>query len=94
MSPNSHLFTSDSLIPDFPGRIFSIIDVVKIDRKSIHTNLPEGKANISVRNFKMSVAEIKKKYKIADGGNIYIFFTTLNDKSNRAIICQKPKQCD
>ncbi len=94
ISPNSHLFTSDSLIPDFPGRIFSIIDVVKIDKKLIHTYLPEGKANISVRNFKMSVAEIKKKYKIADGGNIYIFFTTLNDKSNRAIICQKPKQCD
>lgn len=89
LSPNTHLFTSDNLIPDFPGKIFCVNDIVKIDKKSIHSNLPDKKANVAVRNFKMSVHEIRTKFKISDGGNTYIFFTTLNDQSGKAIICQK-----
>lgn len=89
LSSNTHLFTSDSLIQDFPGRIFIVNDVVKIDKKSINSHLPDKKANIAVRNCKMSVQEIKKKFNISDGGNIYIFFTTLNNQTNKAIICQK-----
>ena len=89
LSPNSHLFTSDCIISDFPGRKFSIIDVVKIDKKAIHKYLSDGKANIAVRNFRMSVQEIRKKLNISDGGDIYIFFTSLMDKSNKAIICRK-----
>lgn len=89
LSSNTHLFTSDSLILDFPGRIFIVNDVSKIDKKSIISHLPDKKANIAVRNCKMSVQEIKKKFNISDGGNIYIFFTTLNDQTNKAIICQK-----
>lgn len=89
LSSNTHLFTSDKLIPEFPGRIFSIKDVSKIDKKSIISHLPDKKANIAVRNCKMSVQEIKKKFNISDGGNIYIFFTTLNNQTNKAIICQK-----
>lgn len=86
---NSHLYTSESLQTDFPGRIFKIMAVCKLDKKELQSFLPEGKANISVRNFPMSVEDIRKKTGIRDGGNIYLFATT--DCQNRKIVlvCEK-----
>ncbi|MDJ1471486.1 class I SAM-dependent methyltransferase [Xanthocytophaga flava] len=86
---NSHLYTSESLQTDFPGRIFKIVAISKLDKKELQSFLPEGKANISVRNFPMSVEDIRKKTGIRDGGNIYLFATT--DCQNRKIVlvCEK-----
>ncbi|MDJ1504857.1 THUMP-like domain-containing protein [Xanthocytophaga agilis] len=86
---NSHLYTSESLHTDFPGRIFKIMAVCKLDKKELQSFLPDGKANISVRNFPMSVEDIRKKTGIRDGGEQYLFATT--DCQNRKIIlvCQK-----
>lgn len=77
---NSHLYTSNQLVPDFPGRIFEVNDWAVYGKKS--NALLEGidKASIAVRNFPMTVAEIRKKLKIADGDQVYLFATTLSDE--------------
>ena len=88
LHPNSHLFTSENLI-DFPGRIFEIIETTSFDKKKLKKLIPNNKANITTRNFPISVAEIRKKTKLKDGGNDYLFFTT-NIKNNLIVlICQK-----
>jgi len=80
---NTHLYTSDVVHADFPGRIFSIVESLpfsKTTMNSIKDNYP--KANVSVRNFKMTAEEFKKKANIKDGGDCYIFcFNTLENKS-------------
>ena len=94
---NSHLYTSDQLVSDFPGRIFEVDNWVVYGKKS--KALLEGvdKASIAVRNFPMTVAEIRKKLKIADGDQVYLFATTLSDERKILILSRKtsriPKGC-
>lgn len=71
---HSHLYTSSDLEPDFPGRAFLIQEVFELSAFKKRTSLE--KANVSAKNFPMKVEEIKKKFKIKDGGNEYLFFTT------------------
>ena len=77
---NSHLYTSYQLVPNFQGRIFEVNDWAVYGKKS--NALLEGvdKASIAVRNFPMTVAEIRKKLKIGDGDQVYLFATTLSDE--------------
>ena len=86
---NTHLYTSNHKIDKFPGRIFEIIKEMKLDKKQLLKFLESNKANISKRNFPMSVAEIRKKTGIKDGGNCYIFATTLMNNKKRMLICKK-----
>ena len=86
LHPNTHLYTSDEYIENFPGRSFLINRVTKVQRKEIQDI---DKANLSIRNFTGNVADLKKKLKLKDGGNIYIFACTLNDNSKVLIICEK-----
>ncbi|WP_297694239.1 class I SAM-dependent methyltransferase [uncultured Eudoraea sp.] len=76
---HTHLYTSEEKVK-FPGRIFKILSVYPYNKKSI-TALHADKANITIRNFPVSVADIRKKHKIKEGGNLYLFFIRdLNDK--------------
>ncbi|WP_317172968.1 class I SAM-dependent methyltransferase [Faecalibacter rhinopitheci] len=68
---NTHLYTSDALISDFPGRIFEILEVVKNPKKEIN----KTKANLLVKNNPDNIDTIKKKFKINDGGDITLIFT-------------------
>ena len=70
---NSHLYTCNNLI-DFPGRRFRIIQTLPYNLKELKKILPGSKANITVRNFPETVAKIRKKTKIKDGGDQYLFF--------------------
>lgn len=89
LHPNSHLYTSDKLINEFPGRVFKVDSVTPYKKKQLIEMLPEKKANITVRNFPESVEAVRKKTGIKDGGNIYLFCTTdLNEKAV-VIICKK-----
>jgi 16S rRNA G966 N2-methylase RsmD len=75
---NSHLFTSEQLIADFPGRIFKVDGWAPYNKKIKQTLLAGvEKASIATRNFPLSVAELKKNLKIADGDEIYLFATTM-----------------
>ena len=87
---NSHLYTSDELLSTFPGRKFSVIETIPFKDKYIKgIDKIYPKANISTRNFKISAEEIKRKLKIQDGGDIYIFATMLNDSIPVLIISQR-----
>ncbi|TAD97830.1 MAG: hypothetical protein EAZ97_11840 [Bacteroidetes bacterium] len=86
---NSHLYTSRSLKLDFVGRIFEILHICKYDRKEILKFLPDSKANITVRNFPDSVAQIRQKTKIKDGGEHYLFATTDLQDRKMVLICKK-----
>ncbi|MFX0558381.1 class I SAM-dependent methyltransferase [Maribacter sp. CXY002] len=84
---HSHLYTSDQLI-DFPGRIFRIDKIEPFSKHSISA-YKNGKANITSRNFPESVAFIRKKYKIKDGGDHYIFLTMDKEDNLILISCSK-----
>lgn len=87
---NSHLYTSDNLIADFPGRIFKVKQSFTSNKKNIRQFASETKkANISVRNFPLSVAEIRRQSGIEDGGNTYLFATTLADERKVWVVCEK-----
>ncbi len=87
--PNSHLYTLDKPI-DFPGRCFKIDKVLPYSKAILKKELPQ-KANVAVRNFHETVAQLRKKFKIKDGGNIYLFFTTNTDNEKIVLICSKVK---
>lgn len=78
---HSHLYTSKELINDFPGRTFKIEKITSPNKKHLQSQMSGiKKANITVRNFPMSVEKIRKLTNLKDGGDIYIFATTLEDK--------------
>ncbi len=88
---NTQLYTSDVLLNKFPGRGFSIIAVCKYNRQEIIKFVDSNKANITVRNFPESVDQIRKKLKIKDGGDWYIFATTIKDDKLKLLLCKKIK---
>ncbi|MDC1840033.1 THUMP-like domain-containing protein [Bacteroides uniformis] len=89
LHPNSHLYTSDSLLPDFPGRKFRITSSCGFGKKEVKEMLAaEKKANLTVRNFPATVAELRKRLKLAEGGDTYLFATTLADGKKVLIRCQ------
>ena len=88
---NSHLYTSDMPLPDFPGRMFRIDGWCGFGKKEVKSLLGENrKANITVRNFPATVAELRKRLKLAEGGNIYLFATTLAEGQKVLVRCSKP----
>jgi 16S rRNA G966 N2-methylase RsmD len=88
LHPNSHLFTHSELV-DFPGRRFSINEVIPFKKENLKKHLEGKKMNITIRNFPLTVEEIRKKYKIADGGTVYAFFTTNINNEKIILICTK-----
>ena len=90
LSKNSHLFVSQAPIEAFPGRSFRIIAVSSFNKKELKRHLSGiTKANIATRNFPLSVAELRKRLKLKDGGETYIFATTLSDESHVLVITEK-----
>ena len=97
LSKNSHLFVSQAPIGAFPGRSFRIIAISSFNKKELKRHLSGiTKANIATRNFPLSVAELRKRLKLKDGGETYIFATTLSNESHVLVItekaCQKIKE--
>ncbi len=88
---NSHLYTSAALVPDFPGRRFRVEAVSGFGKKELKEFLAGmDKANITVRNFPLSVAELRKRLKLKEGGEDYVFATTL---SNEQKVLIKGRKC-
>lgn len=85
---NSHLYTSKNLI-DFPGRVFRIVNSFKYNPKEVKKIFSKTKANVTVRNFHETVAQIRKRTGVKEGGDDYLFFTT--DIENKALVihCRK-----
>lgn len=88
LNTNSHLYTSKELI-DFPGRVFEVESVVNYSKRKLK-DLNISKANITTRNFPIDVKDIRKKSKILDGGEDYLFFTTNHLNEQIIIKTKKP----
>ena len=87
---NSHLFVSDKEIPDFPGRGFVIERTTSMNKRDLKESLAGiTQANIAVRNFPISAEELRRRLKLRDGGDIYIFATTVENIGHRLLICRK-----
>lgn len=84
---HSHLYTSNNLV-DFPGRVFKTETIIPYNKKAYNKQIGLKQANITTRNFPESVAQIRNKLKIKDGGDYYLFFTTDVD-NNKIIIATK-----
>ena len=77
---NSHLYTSDFLRNNFSGRVFEVISVSSLNKKELKNFMSDiHEANLSVRNFPLSVNDLRKKLKLKEGGDLYLFATTLFD---------------
>lgn len=87
---NSHLFVSDKEISGFPGRQFLIEKRTSMNKRELKAALADvDQANITVRNFPMSVAELRKRLKLKEGGDVYIFATTISDEGHQLLVCRK-----
>ena len=87
---NSHLFVSDVRVSDFPGRAFIIEKTTTMNKRELKESLAGmTQANIAVRNFPLSVADLRKRLKLQDGGDTYIFATTVENVGHLLLICRK-----
>lgn len=90
LNSNSHLYTSDSEIKDFPGRKFVVEKEIQPNKNEVKIMLKNiTQANITTRNYPITAQELKKKLKLKDGGNHYLFATTLSNEKKVLILCQK-----
>lgn len=90
LHPNSHLYTSDVWIEDFPGRSFLVTGWCSLNKKEMKACIGDlRKANITVRNFPATVVELRKRTKLSDGGEVYLFATTLSNDRKTIIRCNK-----
>jgi hypothetical protein len=89
LHPSSHVYTSEVPVAGFPGRTFEVCAVCKPDKTELRRYLPDAKAHLTVRNFPLTVAQLRQKLALAEGGEAYVFATT--DPANRKIlvICRK-----
>ena len=93
LHPFSHLFTSDELVEDFPGRSFRILGRSDFSKHSLKNLLADiTQANLTVRNFPATVQELRKKLKLREGGSVYLFATTLQNESHALFRCEKVKR--
>lgn len=87
---SSHLYTSNQLLSDFPGRVFKVKTVYPFSGKLCKTiNRQVPKANLTVRNFPLSVNELRKRTHIAEGGDVFMFATTLCNNQKVLVCCEK-----
>lgn len=87
LHPNTHLFT-DEVLREFPGRVFSIKQNVQYNKSEMR-KLTGIKANVATRNFPETVAQIKQKWNIRDGGDVYLFFIKDINDERRVFMCSK-----
>lgn len=89
LHPNTHLYSSAEAVNNFPGKCFEIKAVLKPDKKTIKMEIPEGKANVVTRNFPMGATQIKQKFRLEDGGEMFLFFCEIEDFG---FVCIKAKR--
>ena len=87
---DTHLMTSDEWIPEFPGRVFEVEEMIPFSSKVLKRLKKEiPQANIAVRNFVMTADELRKKTGIKDGGEVYLFGAKVKDMGQMLLICRK-----
>ncbi len=92
LHPNSHLYTGENFLPDFPGRCFTVEQTWGFSKKELKDLAALKQANVTVRNFPSSVNDLRKKLHLTDGGDTYLFATTLATGEKVLIQCRKAKR--
>ena len=86
LAPNTHLYTSDCLVKDFPGRTFRVLREVKPSRKAVAEAIPGGKAHVAVRNYPIAAADLQRQLGLREGGDLFLIATTVGT-AKTAFIC-------
>ena len=95
LHPNTHLYTSDSLMPDFPGRILEVKGMYGFSKSELKRLSSEiSKANVVVRNFPSTTKELCKRLRLDDGGECFLYATTLADGERVIVVAEKVKTLD
>ena len=89
LHPNTHLYTSSKLPKEIPGRIFTIVEEVKLDKKELKRLFPSGQVNVIVRNHPLKAVALKKRYGLKDGGADYLVAVRTMDEKNRVYWCRR-----
>ena len=87
LGPNTHLYTSPTLLPGFPGRVFEVLQEVGIDRKAVKSVLPDSKAHVVVRNFPAEASDLQRQLGLREGGDLFLIATTLGSR-HLALLCR------
>lgn len=85
---NTHLYSSNSFIKAFPGRILKAVDVFKPSKKEIKKRFPNGKVNVVSKNYPLGANDLKKKFRLLDGGDEFLFFCEEYERGKVCIKCQ------
>lgn len=80
LAPNTHLYTSPTLLPDFPGRVFEVLREVPLNRKAVKAALPDGKAHVVVRNFPAEAAALQRQLGLREGGDRFVIAATVSSR--------------
>ena len=86
---NTHLYTSNELIPDFPGKVLKVKDVFSASKKEVKKRVKDGLVNVIARNFPQGANELKKKFKLRDGGNEFLLFCETQQYGFKTILCER-----
>lgn len=89
LDPNTHLYTSDDLINEFPGRILTIKEIIKPDKKTLKKQIPSRVINVISKNYPLNANEIKKKYQLIDGGDDFLVFCTVFELGKICLRCSR-----
>jgi 16S rRNA G966 N2-methylase RsmD len=89
LHPNTHLYTSENLIPDFPGKKLLIKEIFQPSKKEIKKRIEGGIVNVIVRNYPMGANDIKRKFRLKDGGEDFLVFCEVEGQGLKAIWCER-----
>ncbi len=85
----THLYTSDDLVGDFPGRVFEVLQEVRLSAKEIRTALPDGRAHVVTRNYPVPAEDLRKKLRLSEGTDKYVVAATLHGGKKAGFLCKK-----
>ncbi len=74
---NTHLYTADRRIDGFPGRVFEVLQELKLSRKDVTTAIPEGRVHVVTRNYPVEAAALQKQLGLKEGGEKFVIATTV-----------------
>jgi len=94
LHPNTHLYTTSVFPAGIMGRVFEVVQELKLDKKVLKHAFPSGKVNVLVRNHPLKPDMLKKKYGLKDGGEDFLLATTTIDGKTRAYWCRRIASSD
>jgi hypothetical protein len=77
---NTHLYTSEKRVDGFPGRVFEVLQELKLNRKEVAASIPDGKAHVVTRNYPVEAAALQRQMGLREGGDIFVVATSIGDR--------------